>query len=117
MRYRITVRGHGIELRGYLDAYDPNTLARFGTMMEPFGMIIASPAEADYDPFREKSESTREQIRRVRRDPGPPDEPTSETLQEWADEAERGYDPIDIKQVPHHEGPGLQQPGGSLGGF
>jgi hypothetical protein len=52
VRVRITVRGTDIELRGYLD--DDNTdyrLVRFSKAMEPFGVVVASPAADDYDPF------------------------------------------------------------------
>ena len=54
MRYRITVRGLGIELRGYVDQgldEDQPTLIEFANAMEPFGVVVASPAEPDYDPF------------------------------------------------------------------
>lgn len=51
MRYRITVRGKGTELRGYIEAEDLGVLGTFATVMKPFGITIASPAEPDYDPF------------------------------------------------------------------
>lgn len=54
MRYRITIRRDApkrTELRGYVDMDLPelNALAR---AMEPFGLVIASPAPAEYDPFK-----------------------------------------------------------------
>jgi hypothetical protein len=52
MRWRITVRGEGIELRGYLDDTEwIPALQEFSEVMKPFGMVVASPAEEDYDPF------------------------------------------------------------------
>ena len=48
-RFRVTIRGEGVELRGYVDNYLPG-IAR---VMEPYGLVIASPAEDDYDPFAE----------------------------------------------------------------
>lgn len=54
-RFRITVRGQGVELRGYLDSNldDPNrALERFAEHMKP-NVVMASPAEDDYDPFGE----------------------------------------------------------------
>lgn len=53
-RFRITVRGMGVELRGRMDELtdeDAPTLAQFAEAMKPFGLVIASPAEDDYDPF------------------------------------------------------------------
>lgn len=58
MRFRITVRGDSTgghdrtELRGYLDGSigDVNRLA---VAMEPFGIVIASGADDDYDPFED----------------------------------------------------------------
>jgi len=49
MRWRITVRGEGTELRGYFNQMDD--LEEFARVMEPFGIVMASPAEDDYDPF------------------------------------------------------------------
>jgi hypothetical protein len=54
MRARITVRGLGVELRGRFDELtdeDAPTLADFAEAMKPFGLVIASPAEDDFDPF------------------------------------------------------------------
>jgi hypothetical protein len=50
MRFRVTVRGERIELRGYVD---PGVLAALSSAMEGLAMVIASPAEDDYDPFKE----------------------------------------------------------------
>lgn len=52
MRYRITVRGESprVELRGYFDG-DYARLALFSDLMTPYGIVVASPAEDDYDPF------------------------------------------------------------------
>lgn len=49
MRHRITVRGQGMELRGYADEHLPEELAQ---VLAPF-LVVASPAEDDYDPFKE----------------------------------------------------------------
>jgi hypothetical protein len=54
MRFRITVRGLGVELRGRFDQLtdeDAPTLADFADAMEPFGMVVASPASDDSDSF------------------------------------------------------------------
>jgi hypothetical protein len=54
MRYKITVRGQGVELRGRFDEptdEDASTLRYFAEQMEPFGIVVASPAEDDFDPF------------------------------------------------------------------
>jgi hypothetical protein len=54
VRYRITVRGLGIELRGRMDTdldEDQPTLGDFSNAMKPFGLVVASPAKDDYDPF------------------------------------------------------------------
>jgi hypothetical protein len=50
MRFRVTVRGERIELRGYVD---PGVLAALSSATEGLAMVIASPAEDDYDPFKE----------------------------------------------------------------
>ena len=52
-RFRITVRGDGIELRGFVDADTLNQVERlFADDLEESGaVIIASPAAADYNPF------------------------------------------------------------------
>lgn len=54
MRYRITVRGLGLELRGITDQgldEDQPSLAEFAEAMKPFGVVVASEATDDYDPF------------------------------------------------------------------
>lgn len=52
-RYRVTIRGTGVELRGHIDGSD--TLHRLARPLEgEFGtdpMIVASPENADYNPF------------------------------------------------------------------
>lgn len=51
-RFRITVRGEGIELRGRIDADSPNEIERlFADDLDERAIIIASPAADDYDPF------------------------------------------------------------------
>lgn len=49
-RFRITVRGDGAELRGYIDG-SHGTLNDFAGLMTPVGVVVASPAEDDFDPF------------------------------------------------------------------
>jgi len=50
-RFRITVHGHGLELRGYVD--EQRNLASLAQALNPLGlMVVASEADADYDPFR-----------------------------------------------------------------
>lgn len=51
-RYRITVRGDGVELRGYIDG-SIHTVDDFARIMTPVGPVVASLADADYDPFKE----------------------------------------------------------------
>jgi hypothetical protein len=51
MRWRITVRNDGTELRGYLEAETGEVLEAFAAAMEPFGIVLASPADDDYNPF------------------------------------------------------------------
>jgi hypothetical protein len=46
-RFKVTVRGDGVELRGYVDNYLPG-IAR---VMEPYGVVVASEASDDYNPF------------------------------------------------------------------
>lgn len=54
-RWRITVRGEGTELRGYVEFNNepdgPDDLEYFAAVMKPFGLVMASPADDDYDPF------------------------------------------------------------------
>lgn len=57
MRFRITLRGvvpRRIELRGYFDG-DIEEVQAMARAVEPFGALIISPAEDDYDPFRDES--------------------------------------------------------------
>lgn len=57
MRYRVTVRGDGVELRGYIDSAKWNiegTADDFSDAMKPFGLVMVSPADDDYDPFKEE---------------------------------------------------------------
>jgi hypothetical protein len=49
MRHKVTVRGTDIELRGYIDG--EATLRVTAKVMEGVGLVIASPAEDDFDPF------------------------------------------------------------------
>jgi hypothetical protein len=52
MRWRITVRGEGVELRGWLDDTEwIPALQELSEVMKPFGVVIASPAHEAYDPF------------------------------------------------------------------
>jgi hypothetical protein len=53
VRYRITVRGEDTELRGYIDG-DESRLRKLSLLMEPFGLVVASPAQPDYNPFIDK---------------------------------------------------------------
>lgn len=50
-RYRLTIRGTDMELRGYVDT-NPEDLAAFAASVEGRGVVIASIAEPDYNPFR-----------------------------------------------------------------
>lgn len=55
MRFRITIRGDApkrVELRGYADL-DLDQLNALAEAMEPFGLVIASPAPPGFDPFGE----------------------------------------------------------------
>lgn len=42
MKMRVTVRGQGLELRGFSHFADAAELGAFAAAMEPFGMVIAS---------------------------------------------------------------------------
>lgn len=53
MRFRTTVRGDGVELRGYVEVDDMDTLNNLAGVLKPFGLVIASPVEDDYNPFQE----------------------------------------------------------------
>jgi hypothetical protein len=50
-RFKITVRGDQIELRGYANPADGTYLQSLALAMEPFGIVVASIAEDIYDPF------------------------------------------------------------------
>lgn len=49
-RFRVTVRGTDVELRGYIDG--TATLRLASQQLEGIGLVIASPAEDDYNPFQ-----------------------------------------------------------------
>lgn len=53
-RWRVTIRGDDVELRGYIDA-TLDDLRRFADAVKPLGLMIGSPADPDYDPFRDPS--------------------------------------------------------------
>jgi len=62
------VRGLGVELRGYVDTdldEDQPGLVELSEAMKPFGMVVASPAEHDYNPFKSDDEYTRMMVGRV----------------------------------------------------
>jgi hypothetical protein len=48
-RFRITVRGTDIELRGYVDGEATATI--LARAVDGFAMVVASPADDNYDPF------------------------------------------------------------------
>ena len=50
MRFRITVAEADVHLRGYVDGRE--TLLALADTMKPIGIVVASPAEDDYDPFK-----------------------------------------------------------------
>ena len=51
MRLRITVRNDDMELRGYVDVDSLDNLNGFAAAMKDVGIVIASPAADDYNPF------------------------------------------------------------------
>lgn len=53
MRWRITLRNDSPrrEMRGYFDG-TPGELEQFAERMNGLAVVIASPADRDYDPFR-----------------------------------------------------------------
>lgn len=54
-RWRITVRGAAprrVELRGYVDL-PLVELEDLAATLKPYGLVMASPADDDYDPFAE----------------------------------------------------------------
>jgi len=56
MRFRITIRGDAptnlgrFELRGYADL-ELDQLRHFARLMTPYGIVVGSVAEDDYNPF------------------------------------------------------------------
>jgi hypothetical protein len=52
-RYRVTIRGEGTEIRGYATYEALARLAR--DKSDPF-IVVASPADDDYDPFMEPAD-------------------------------------------------------------
>jgi len=61
MRFRITVRGNDIELRGYMDG-DGQDLNALSLAMDPFGMVVASQAEDSYNPWAATADASMELI-------------------------------------------------------
>lgn len=53
MRARVTIRGKGVELRGFVDYEDEEELAILAQAVEPFGLVVASPVDPNYNPFKE----------------------------------------------------------------
>jgi hypothetical protein len=52
MKFRITVRGDECELRGYIVVGDDTAgLDKLAEAVKPFGIVIASLAKDDYNPF------------------------------------------------------------------
>lgn len=51
MRFRVTVRNDDIELRGWIDVASLENLNGFAALMKDVGLVIASPAADDYNPF------------------------------------------------------------------
>lgn len=49
MRFKITIRGNGVELRGYIDGEHAD-LNAFAGAVKPW-MVVASPAADDFNPF------------------------------------------------------------------
>ena len=53
MRFRITIRGDGTEIRGYAP---PSVTVAIAKALEQLDcMVVASPTDDDYDPFKEKT--------------------------------------------------------------
>jgi len=50
MKHRVTVRGHGLELRGFIDS-EQTDLVEFSNALNGFGLVIASPMEPMVEPF------------------------------------------------------------------
>jgi hypothetical protein len=55
-RWRITIRNDDPcrEIRGYFDG-TYGDLSMFSDAMKPYGLVIASPADDDFDPFTEEA--------------------------------------------------------------
>jgi hypothetical protein len=56
-RIKITVRGDDprVELRGYVDVDSYEALGRFSEVMKPYGIVVASLTDTDYNPFKVES--------------------------------------------------------------
>ena len=52
MRFRITIRGEGVELRGYADG--ESAVLALASALAPERVVLASHAEDDYNPFAEE---------------------------------------------------------------
>lgn len=61
MKFRVTVRGDNVELRGWItgssDVEAMERLSRLGADLEPYGVVVASIADPDYNPFAGEVES------------------------------------------------------------
>lgn len=58
MRYRITLRGVGVELRGYVD--EQANMEAIAKAVDPLGLLVlASPMPDDFDPFTLETEALR----------------------------------------------------------
>lgn len=55
-RWRITIRNDEprLELRGYADL-EYGDLVAMSNVLKPYGLVIASPIEDDYNPFARRS--------------------------------------------------------------
>lgn len=51
MRFRVTILGKEVELRGYVDGED--NLRGLASAVRGFGTVVASAADDDYNPFSE----------------------------------------------------------------
>lgn len=51
MRYKVTVRGDGAELRGYVTVPTMEALGLAAKAVKPIGVMVASPAAEDFNPF------------------------------------------------------------------
>jgi hypothetical protein len=84
-RFKITVRGTDprVELRGYIDVERMESLTVFSEAMRGFGIVVASIAEDDYDPFRvtDWPEFTKALLREL---PRPTPESERENADRWA---------------------------------